>query len=144
MQRFLPFFLSCSLPLSGHAFVTTSFSSKSLVIDLPSSSQKTTTRRKMSPELVEVWNHALDGFHQAQFLLADASAAAVEESVSKNQEGGGLWQQYLNIFKGTLIFIHSAIDDPLRSVGITQTWGISIALFTISESSTSCQRLCCQ
>jgi hypothetical protein len=95
----------------------------------------------MAPELADVWNHAMDGFHQAQLLLADASAAAVEDTVSKNQDGGGgLWQQYLNIFKGTLIFIHSAIDEPLRSVGITQTWGISIALFTISEFSTHCEQ----
>lgn len=84
------------------------------------------------PEHMDSLNVALDSFHhfsmQQQLTLADASAVAQDAA-----KDGGWWQQYLNIFKATLIFIHSTIDEPLKSMGITQTWGVSIALFTVSE-----------
>ena len=82
------------------------------------------------PEHVDFLNFALTNLQHSQ-LLADASAAVASDAPKDE----GLWQQYLNIFKGTLVFIHATIDEPLRSYGITQTWGISIALFTISKSS---------
>jgi YidC/Oxa1 family membrane protein insertase len=53
--------------------------------------------------------------------LADAAPAAQDE---------GWWSSYINIFKTALLFVHSTIDGPLRSLGIEQTWGISIAVFT--------------
>ena len=58
-------------------------------------------------------------------LLADAAAAAATDD--------GWWNAYLNIFKNTLLAVHTTIDQPLRSVGIDQTWGVSIAIFTASE-----------
>mmetsp|Transcript_17181 Transcript_17181/g.23871 ORF Transcript_17181/g.23871 Transcript_17181/m.23871 type:complete len:459 (+) Transcript_17181:168-1544(+) len=67
--------------------------------------------------------------------LADASAAVADVAVDATEDSAGWWQQYLNIFKATIIFIHSGIDAPLRSVGITQTWGISIAIFTATMRS---------
>ena len=85
------------------------------------------------PEHMDALNVALDSFHHysQQLTLADASAVAQDAADAAKDEGW--WQQYLSIFKGTLILIHSTIDEPLRSQGITQTWGISIALFTVSE-----------
>jgi hypothetical protein len=86
------------------------------------------------PEHMDAFNVALDSFHhysqqqQQQLMLADASAVAQDAA-----KDGGWWQQYLNIFKSTLILIHSTIDEPLKSLGVKQTWGISIALFTVSE-----------
>jgi hypothetical protein len=59
--------------------------------------------------------------------LADATTAIVTEN--KNS-GGGWWQSYINVFKTILSFVHTTIDGPLKSVGIEQTWGISIFLFT--------------
>eukprot|EP00545_Synedropsis_sp_CCMP1620_P005151 CAMPEP_0119021354 /NCGR_PEP_ID=MMETSP1176-20130426/25811_1 /TAXON_ID=265551 /ORGANISM="Synedropsis recta cf, Strain CCMP1620" /LENGTH=448 /DNA_ID=CAMNT_0006975933 /DNA_START=52 /DNA_END=1398 /DNA_ORIENTATION=+ len=63
-------------------------------------------------------------------LLADAATA-----VADDPDKISWWQQYLSIFKATLIFVHSTVDEPLRSVGITQTWGISIAIFTAAMRS---------
>ena len=56
--------------------------------------------------------------------LADAAAAASTEN------NGGWWSAYLNIFKTALSAVHNTIDGPLRSIGVEQTWGPSIALFT--------------
>lgn len=67
--------------------------------------------------------------HQSSLLLADA-ATATADAVAETAKEGGWWQDYLNIFKNTLTLVHSSIDEPLRDMGITQTWGISIALFT--------------
>lgn len=61
--------------------------------------------------------------------IADASTTAVDTT----QDDGGWWKAYINIFKSILTFVHSSIDGPLRSVGIEQTWGVSIFLFTASE-----------
>ena len=57
--------------------------------------------------------------------LADA-AVATEPAADI-----GWWGQYINIFKVSLEFMHSLIDQPLRSIGIEQTWGPAIALFTM-------------
>eukprot|EP00428_Durinskia_dybowskii_P048192 CAMPEP_0170348010 /NCGR_PEP_ID=MMETSP0116_2-20130129/75271_1 /TAXON_ID=400756 /ORGANISM="Durinskia baltica, Strain CSIRO CS-38" /LENGTH=445 /DNA_ID=CAMNT_0010601845 /DNA_START=101 /DNA_END=1438 /DNA_ORIENTATION=+ len=56
-------------------------------------------------------------------LLADAAA----DTATKDD---GWWAAYLNIFKTCLLFVHNTIDAPLRSVGVTQTWGVAIAIFT--------------
>jgi hypothetical protein len=64
--------------------------------------------------------------------LADAKAAAAATVATKSNDGGW-WSAYLNIFKTALNLVHNTIDGPLRSVGITQTWGPSIALFTAGK-----------
>jgi hypothetical protein len=64
---------------------------------------------------------------QTQLLLSDAAAA------SSSSDNSGWWSAYLNIFKTALTLVHDTIDGPLRSVGVTQTWGPSIALFTAGE-----------
>lgn len=95
----------------------------------------TTSKFVVAPEHVDYLSAAFDAqsslVHHHSNLLADA-AAAVDEPVKKDL---GLWGQYLNIFKAILINVHSAVDEPLRSVGWTQTWGVSIAIFTAGELS---------
>ena len=59
--------------------------------------------------------------------IADAANAAASA-----KDDGGWWKAYINIFKSILTFVHSSVDGPLRSVGIEQTWGVSIFLFTAS------------
>lgn len=66
-------------------------------------------------------------------MLADAAAASADAAADVNAaEKVGWWQSYLTLFKNALSLVHSTIDGPLRSIGIDQTWGISIALFTAS------------
>jgi hypothetical protein len=64
--------------------------------------------------------------------LGDALQNAVEVT-EEIAEDGGWWAAYLNIFKTGLLTIHNTIDGPLRSNGITNTWGITIAIFTASK-----------
>eukprot|EP00814_Leptocylindrus_danicus_P013994 CAMPEP_0116012252 /NCGR_PEP_ID=MMETSP0321-20121206/5019_1 /TAXON_ID=163516 /ORGANISM="Leptocylindrus danicus var. danicus, Strain B650" /LENGTH=396 /DNA_ID=CAMNT_0003481573 /DNA_START=96 /DNA_END=1286 /DNA_ORIENTATION=- len=66
----------------------------------------------------------LDSLQSSVMTLADAAAEAAQ------QDDGGWWQAYLQLFKGALTSIHDLVDQPLRDNGITQTWGVSIALFT--------------
>lgn len=61
-------------------------------------------------------------------LLADAAAAVASDATDE-----GWWAGYLNLFKGGMELIHSGIDKPLRDVGFDQTWGVSIALFTMGK-----------
>lgn len=60
-------------------------------------------------------------------FLADAAAEAAK------QDDGGWWGAYLQLFKNTLNFVHSTITPPLNAIGIKQTWGPSIFLFTASK-----------
>lgn len=67
-----------------------------------------------------------DFLHQSSIFVADATDAVIDNA--KND--GGWWKSWLNLFRNTLVGVHSVIDEPLRSVGIEQTWGPSIFLFT--------------
>ena len=78
-------------------------------------------------DLVTSWSH----HHEFALLLADANAA----TASSAAEDAGWWAAYLNVFKTCLLFVHNTIDAPLRSVGLTQTWGPSIAIFTACKFS---------
>lgn len=75
----------------------------------------------------------------SSMVLSDAAggatvdAAGVATAVS---EDGGWWQNYLQIFRNILVFVHDTVDGPLKSVGVENTWGISIALFTCSIRAT--------
>lgn len=60
--------------------------------------------------------------HSSHMLLCSGNAA----------EKTGAWQSYLQIFKNTLSWVHSTIEGPAQTVGVTQTWGLSIAIFTAS------------
>jgi hypothetical protein len=62
--------------------------------------------------------------------IADAASAA---AATDKADDGGWWKAYINVFKSILSFVHSTVEGPLRSVGIEQSWGISIFLFTASK-----------
>jgi len=80
--------------------------------------------------------HAFDSTSQ---WLSDAAAATADADGSSALADAAAdkswWQQWLNIFKITLAAVHSTIDGPLRSLGVEQTWGVSIFLFTASVRS---------
>jgi len=65
-------------------------------------------------------------------LSISAKAVAVD-AVDAAVDDGGWWQSYLNVFKTLLIFIHSKVNGPLNYIGIENTWGPSIFLFTAGE-----------
>jgi len=69
---------------------------------------------------------ALQGALEATETAIETAAQA-EADVAADD---GLWQAYLNLFKGALLFVHDTIDEPLKNAGISHSWGISIALFT--------------
>lgn len=75
------------------------------------------------------FNTLSDILSSSSHILSDASAAAAEAS---NQDGGW-WDSYLNLYKSLLLFVHNAIDQPLKNSGWDQTWGIAIAAFTASK-----------
>mmetsp|Transcript_12065 Transcript_12065/g.15068 ORF Transcript_12065/g.15068 Transcript_12065/m.15068 type:complete len:471 (+) Transcript_12065:67-1479(+) len=83
---------------------------------------------KMAP-LPPLGHHEIyllnDILSQSSTLIADA-ADAVAEPVKQ-----GWWGTYLNYFKSGLELVHGVIDQPLRNAGWDQTWGPSIALFTL-------------
>lgn len=78
-------------------------------------------------EFIDLQNlhHALS---TTSTLLSDAAAAAADATGGD----GGLWESYLELFKNSLVFVHSTIDQPLRNAGWDQTWGVSIFLFTFA------------
>jgi hypothetical protein len=65
----------------------------------------------------------------AAVATADGSVEGVAAAAAASDDGGW-WGAYLNLFKSALLLVHDTIDGPLRSVGWTQTWGVSIFLFT--------------
>jgi YidC/Oxa1 family membrane protein insertase len=97
----------------------------------------TTTRRQVlpSPEYWESVATTLDGLvqqsaalatvHSSAQVLADAAGTAAPPS-----DDGGWWGAYIQLFKTTLNAVHSTIQGPLQNVGIEQSWGVSIAIFT--------------
>jgi hypothetical protein len=83
-----------------------------------------TRRSAILPEHVDSMSVAIDHLQYfSSILLSDATETVPVQD-------GGWWSNYLGLFKSFLSFIHSTIDQPLRDQGITQTWGVSIALFT--------------
>lgn len=86
------------------------------------------------PEHMDALSSAMDHIHHFD-LAASTSWLADSAVADAAKEDEGLWKSYLNIFKVTLEFVHRQVDPPLRAMGITQTWGISIALFTAGTES---------
>jgi hypothetical protein len=121
---------AATLLLFGLTDFTSTVAFQSPTAPLRVSFQKTRTLSALPPtesisDLITNLNyHYLDALSQQQLVLADAVADASQ------QQDTGWWASYLNIFKTCLLFVHNTIDQPLRSVGITQTWGPAIAIFT--------------
>ena len=85
---------------------------------------KQTQLHALTPDLID---HVTQSIHSTSALLSDAAAAVADDAAGG---GDGWWDNYLNLYKSFLIFVHSTIDEPLRSVGWDQTWGVSIFAFT--------------
>lgn len=63
---------------------------------------------------------------QASTWIADAAA-----DVADAKDDIGWWESYIQLYKNGLAFVHdNIVDEPLRKMGFTQTWGPSIFLFT--------------
>lgn len=84
------------------------------------------------PELVL---RATEALRHAPALLSDASAAVADAVPAEAAEATGWWESYLQFMKGLLLSTHQVLDGPLRSVGVTQTWGPSIMAFTFGVRS---------
>jgi len=71
---------------------------------------------------------------QTSTWIADSSALAVDATdaaATAAAEDIGWWETYIQLYKNGLAFVHdSIVDEPLRKAGFTQTWGVSIFLFT--------------
>ena len=105
----------------------------------------TTTQRMVMMDPNDIHSLATDHhqhlqhLHQHSFEKFTSLMTAAAADATTSSSGGGWWKAYLNIFKTALSAVHSTIDGPLRSVGITQTWGPAIALFT---AGTFCRGRC--
>ena len=101
--------------------------------------QQFTKMAALSPDQIdfEALNAQLQHFASStSFLVADAADAVMDatDAVAEVAEDSpDFWQSYWNIFKAILLGVHDAIDPTLRNAGITQTWGISIFVFTASK-----------
>jgi len=114
MQRY-----SILLLLSSLITTSYSFTAPNNVARVKNNKINPTTLKAIpSPE------HVTDLVHQTSMLLADAAAEAAKA------DDGGWWKSFINVFESTLVSLHSGIDAPLRDMGIEQTWGPSIFLFT--------------
>jgi hypothetical protein len=72
---------------------------------------------------------ALSTAATSQFLADVAAATAATTATEQSW-----WDSYVNIFSWALKLVHSTINGPLQSLGIEQSWGIAIFLFTTSTS----------
>jgi len=89
-----------------------------------------------SMQVVQDHIHMNLDFHSS-VLLSDA-ADAVADAATDAAEDGDWWKSYLNVFKSGLVAVHSGVDGPLQSLGVTETWGPSIALFTVGKTMNLC------
>lgn len=89
----------------------------------------------LTPEHLDSLQHAINNFdfHSFSSVLLSDAADAVADAVA--EDDGGLWRQWLNVFRNGLDFAHSKLDGPLRNAGFENTWGMSIFLFTASVRS---------
>ena len=141
-------FLASSLPATVTSFTPTQIVPASSIASTLKKHQAT-TRTPIRLDVVPPETHHLLGdlatsvdpavavqhaFDSTSQWLSDAAAATADADGSSALADAAAdkswWQQWLNIFKITLAAVHSTIDGPLRSLGVEQTWGVSIFLFT--------------
>jgi len=62
---------------------------------------------------------------------ADVASDAVSDAAAASADDNSWWESYIQLYKNGLAFVHdNVVDEPLRAMGFTQTWGPSIFLFT--------------
>lgn len=132
---------------SCSAFVTPHSSSRNINVNIQQSKSKSKLIQTLNaiPELMDLnvnLDHLASQYDAMQqiiasssHLISDASSAAIGididgGAVVKAVKEEGWWDQYLNLYKSLLLFVHTTIDTPLRNGGWDQTWGIAIAAFT--------------
>jgi len=63
-------------------------------------------------------------------VAADAASDVAATAVSTADENSW-WESYIQLYKNGLAYVHdNIVDEPLKKAGFTQTWGVSIFLFT--------------
>jgi len=131
--------LSVACATQGVAAFTSRIGSSSFGLSTRSSAYRSTNSQLhvLPPEFHDTASiQNLFDVLSASTFLADASAAvadataAVVDVADAADVDGGWWQNYLDVFRNGLLFVHDSVDQPLRDKGIEQTWGVSIAIFT--------------
>lgn len=97
----------------------------------PAAFRPTTTTDRSSSSSLQMMEH-LDAVVGSSTTVQDcwSSCSVVLSDAAEAVAKDDWWQNYLSFMKNTLLNVHSTLDPALRSVGITQTWGPSIFLFT--------------
>lgn len=122
--------------VAASLLTTTSSAFQAPVVTVSSRGFRPTTVRHALPvEFLQDVQAQLQSFPDATALDVDSifdstSLQLLADAAAEASKDDGWWAAYLNIFKTCLLFVHNTIDAPLRSVGVTQTWGVAIALFT--------------
>lgn len=100
-------------------------------LTVPNAPRLTTSPQRHSAALHAVLDPQSihDVILQSSQLIADDSTVAAVKTTADL----GWWGQYIDVFKGALTLVHDTVEGPLRSAGIEQTWGISIAIFTAGK-----------
>ena len=67
----------------------------------------------------------------SSIIIADAADAGGAAATAAAATDNSWWESYIQLYKNGLAFVHdNIVDEPLRKAGFTQTWGVSIFLFT--------------
>lgn len=77
----------------------------------------------IDPDQISGFSDLANHLDLSSQFLADAAANTAGKDL-------GWWGSYINFFKLALSAVHGVVDGPLKSVGIEESWGVSIALFT--------------
>ena len=117
------------------AFLVAGVGTTSAFVPSARTSKVTTTNLHVIPgpaelgDLSSLSHAAQEILTSTSALVSDAAAATADAA----KEDGGWWRSYLQIFRNILVWEHSLIDGPLKSMGVESTWGYAIALFTCSK-----------
>lgn len=140
-MRFLLTNLGLAVPVLS-LLTTASFAFQGPVVTVSSRGVRPTARRALPVEFlhevqaqVQALQPTVPGVHIDSVLDSTSLQLLADAAADVATKDDGWWGAYLNIFKTCLLFVHNTIDAPLRSVGVTQTWGVAIAIFTASVRS---------
>ena len=129
-----------TIPLAITASICTAFAppqtTTSSIQNVNKRTRATATKMMMvmpSPDDIQTAHHHLSTLlSDHAFTSAWIADATVDAAV--DTEDNGLWESYIQLYKNGLAFVHdNIVDEPLRQMGFTQTWGPSIFLFTAGE-----------
>lgn len=120
--------VTASLISSSWAFVLPAqskhFNKNNIQVTPPRKHSTTVSSLHVIPPELMIADH-LDTTHMLQNIQL-----LVSDAVTTKENSGGWWDNYLNLYKTCLLFVHDTINQPLRNTGWDQTWGVSIAVFT--------------